>query len=76
MNLAGVSVVEDGAAVGVAVVGGVVEGSVLVLPGGQTWLMHLNLQRQNKKKYRNEEKHAENEKESLGELKGLGQVHD
>ena len=53
MNLAGVSVVVDGAAVGVAVVGGVVEGSVLVLPGGQTWLMHLNLQNSQDRTRRN-----------------------
>ena len=42
MNLAGVSAVVDGAPVGVAVVGGAVEGSVLVLPGGREWVMHLN----------------------------------
>ena len=53
MNLAGVSVVVDGAAVGVAVVGGVVEGSVLVLPGGQTWLMHLNWQNSQDRTRRN-----------------------
>ena len=34
MNLAGVSVVVDDAGVGVAVVGGAVAASVLVLPGG------------------------------------------
>ena len=42
MNLAGVSAVVDGAPVGVAVVGGAVEGSVLVLPDGREWVMHLN----------------------------------
>ena len=42
MNLAGVSAVVDGALVGVAVVGGAVEGSVLVLPDGREWVMHLN----------------------------------
>ena len=42
MNLAGVSAVVDGAPVGVAVVGGAVEGSELVLPGRWEWVIHLN----------------------------------
>ena len=42
MNLAGVSVVVDGDGVGVTVVGGVVEGSVLALPGERKRVMHLN----------------------------------
>ena len=42
MNLAGVSAVVDGVTVGVAVVGGAVEGSELVLPGRWEWVMHLN----------------------------------
>ena len=41
MNLAGVSVVADGGRVDVAVVGGAVDGRVLVLPGGREWVKHL-----------------------------------
>ena len=45
MNLAGVSVVVDDAGVGVAVVGGAVDGIVLELPDGREWIMYLNWQK-------------------------------